>query len=115
MFAVSSDEVASIVGRSSEAARQLASRARRRVQGASAVLKASVMEQRRVVDAFLDALRRGVLEGLVAVLDPDIVVRVDEAAASLLRVDATNDEISQAGRKSFRRDAPAPAYARPQK
>jgi len=115
MFAVSSDEVASIVGRSSEAPTQLASRARRRVQGASAVLKASVMEQRRVVDAFLDALRRGVFEGLVAVLDPDIVVRVDEAAASLLRVDATNDEISQAGRKSFRRDAPAPAYARPQK
>ena len=74
MFAVSFDEVASIVGRSPEAARQLASRARRRIQGAPA-------EQRRVVDAFLDALRRGDFEGLVAVLDPDIVVRVDEAAA----------------------------------
>jgi len=70
MFAVSFDEVASIVGRSPEAARQLASRARRRIQGAPAVPNAS-----------LDALRRGDFEGLVAVLDPDIVVRVDEAAA----------------------------------
>ena len=81
MFAVSFDEVASIVGRSPEAARQLASQARRRIQGAPAVPNASLMEQRRVVDAFLDALRRGDFEGLVAVLDPDIVVRVDEAAA----------------------------------
>jgi RNA polymerase sigma factor (sigma-70 family) len=81
MFAVSFDEIASIVGRSPEAARQLASRARRRVQGAPAVPKASLVEQRRVVDAFLDALRRGDFEGLVAVLDPDIVARVDEAAA----------------------------------
>ncbi len=81
MFAVSFDEIASIVGRSPEAARQLASRARRRIQGAPAVPKASLREQRRVVDAFLDALRRGDFEGLVAVLDPDIVVRVDEAAA----------------------------------
>lgn len=81
MFAVSFDEIASIVGRSPDAARQLASRARRRVQGAPSVPKASLMEQRRVVDAFLDALHRGDFEGLVAVLDPDIVVRIDEAAA----------------------------------
>jgi RNA polymerase sigma factor (sigma-70 family) len=81
MFAVSFDEIASILGRSPEAARQLASRARRRVQGAPAVPKASLMEQRRVVDAFLDALRRGDFEGLVAVLDPEIVVRIDDAAA----------------------------------
>ena len=81
MFALPFDEVASIVGRSPEAARQLASRARRRVQGGAAVPQANVMEQRRVVDAFLDALRRGDFEGLVAVLDPDVVVRVDEAAA----------------------------------
>ena len=82
MFAVSFDEIASIVGRSPDAARQLASRARRRVQGGSAVAKTSLMEQRRVVDAFLDALRRGDFEGLVAVLDPDVVVTVDAAAAS---------------------------------
>lgn len=81
MFAVSFDEIASIVGRSPEAARQLASRARRRVQGAQSVPKASLMEQRRIVDAFLDAVRRGDVEGLVAVLDPDVVVRIDEAAA----------------------------------
>jgi RNA polymerase sigma-70 factor (ECF subfamily) len=82
MFAVSFDEIASIVGRSPEAARQLASRARRRVQGAPAVPKSSRMEQRRVVDAFLDALHRGDFEGPIAVLDPDIVVTVDAAAAS---------------------------------
>src|SRR5215470_10815142 len=81
MFAVSFNEIASIVGRSPEAVRQLASRARRRIQGAPAIPKTSLMEQRRVVDAFLDALRRGDFEGLVAVLDPDIVVRIDEAAA----------------------------------
>jgi len=81
MFAVSFDEIASIVGRSPEAARQLASRARRRIQGVPTVPKASLSEQRRVVDAFIDALRRGDFEGLVAVLDPGIVVRVDEAAA----------------------------------
>lgn len=81
MFAVSFDEIASIVGRSTEATRQLASRARRRVQGAPTVPNTSLMEQRRVVDAFLSALRRGDFEGLVAVLDPNVVVRIDEAAA----------------------------------
>ena len=81
MFAVSFDEIASIVGRSPEAARQLASRARRRVQGAPAVPKSSLMEQRRIVDAFLDALHRGDFEGLVSVLDPEVVVRIDEVAA----------------------------------
>jgi RNA polymerase sigma factor (sigma-70 family) len=80
MFAVSFDEIASIVGRSPEAARQLASRARRRVQGAPAVPNTSLMEQRRVVDTFLDALRRGDFEALVSVLDPDVVVRIDAAA-----------------------------------
>jgi len=81
MFAVSFDEIASILGRTPEAARQLASRARRRVQGAPAVPKASLSEQRQVADAFLAALRSGDFEGLIAVLDPDVVVRIDEAAA----------------------------------
>lgn len=80
MFAVSFGEIASILGRSPVAARQLASRGRRRVQGAPPIPRASLREQRRVVDAFLDALRRGDFEGLVALLDPDIVVRIDEAA-----------------------------------
>jgi RNA polymerase sigma-70 factor, ECF subfamily len=81
MFAVSFHEIASILGCSPEAARQLASRARRRVQGAPAVPKASLTEQRQVADAFLAAIRAGDFEGLIAVLDPDVVVRIDEAAA----------------------------------
>lgn len=80
MFAVSFDEIASILGRSPEASRQLASRARRRVQGSPAVPQVSLAEQRQVVDAFLTALRTGDFEGLVAVLDPDVVVKLDEAA-----------------------------------
>jgi RNA polymerase sigma factor (sigma-70 family) len=81
MFAISFDEIASILGRSPEAARQLASRARRRVQGAPAVPTASLTEQRQVADAFLAAVRAGDIEGLIAVLDPEVVVRIDEAAA----------------------------------
>jgi RNA polymerase sigma-70 factor (ECF subfamily) len=81
MFAVSFDEIASIVGRSPTAARQLASRARRRVHGAARVSGSDLSEQREVVDAFLTALRGGDFEGLIAVLDPDVVVRADSAAA----------------------------------
>jgi RNA polymerase sigma-70 factor, ECF subfamily len=79
MFAVPFDEIASIVGRSETAARQLASRARRRVQG-PAISTADLTSQRRVVDAFLTALRAGDFEGLLAVLDPDVVVRAETAA-----------------------------------
>ncbi|HEV8040594.1 MAG TPA: sigma-70 family RNA polymerase sigma factor [Bryobacteraceae bacterium] len=81
MFDVSFNEIASIVGRSPAAARQLASRARRRVQGAGTPSQADLHRQRRVVDAFLSALRGGDFEGLIAVLDPDVVVRIDEIAA----------------------------------
>src|SRR5437867_427855 len=81
MFAVSFEEIATIVGRSPTAARQLASRARRRVQGASSVPDADRTQKREVVDAFLAALRGGDFEGLLTVLDPDVVVRVDEAGA----------------------------------
>jgi RNA polymerase sigma-70 factor (ECF subfamily) len=81
MFDVSFDEIASIVGRSPTAARQLASRARRRVQGAGTPSQADVNRQRPVVDAFLAALRAGDFEGLMAVLDPEVVVRIDETAA----------------------------------
>jgi len=76
MFAVPYDEIAPIVGRSPDAARQLASRARRQVQGA-AVPDAEPARQREVVDAFYAAARRGDLQGLVAVLAPDVVLRVD--------------------------------------
>jgi RNA polymerase sigma-70 factor (ECF subfamily) len=77
MFDVSFDEIADIVGRSPEAARQLASRARRRVRGTETIPEAGFMRQREVVGAFLTALRAGDFEGLVAVLDPDVVVRID--------------------------------------
>lgn len=80
LFDLSFDEIASILGRSPEAARQLASRARRRVRGAEAP-GISLKQQRVVVDAFLSALRSGDLEGLVAVLDPELEVHADAAAA----------------------------------
>jgi RNA polymerase sigma factor (sigma-70 family) len=76
MFAVPFDEIAPIVGRSPTATRQLASRARRRVQGA-AVPDTDLAGQREVVDAFFAAARDGDFEALVAVLDPDIVLRSD--------------------------------------
>ena len=80
MFAVPFDEIAHIVGRSPDAARQLASRARRRVQGSAATGDANLPQHREVVQAFLAALRAGDFEGLLAVLDPNVVVRLDEGA-----------------------------------
>jgi RNA polymerase sigma factor (sigma-70 family) len=76
MFAVPFEEIAPIVGRSAEAARQLASRARRRVRGGAAP-DPDLVGQRKVVEAFVAALRAGDFEGLLAVLDPDLVVRAD--------------------------------------
>jgi RNA polymerase sigma factor (sigma-70 family) len=80
MFVVPFEEIAPIVGRSPAAARQLASRARRRVRGA-AVPDADLARQRVVVDAFFAAARGGDFDALVAVLDPDVVLRVDRSAA----------------------------------
>ena len=77
MFAVPFDEIAPIVDRSPEAARQLASRARRRVRAENTVPDADLDTQREVVDAFLAAARDGDFEALVAVLDPDVVLRAD--------------------------------------
>lgn len=83
MFAVPFEEIATIVGRSPEAARQLASRARRRVQGThKASPAADLKQQREVVDAFLAALRAGDFEALVRLLDPDMVFRVDATAGA---------------------------------
>jgi RNA polymerase sigma factor (sigma-70 family) len=82
MFGVPFDEIAPIVGRSPTAARQLASRARRRVQGAAPAPDADLAEQREVVEAFLAASRDGDFDGLVAVLDPDVVLRADQPGAS---------------------------------
>ena len=81
MFAVPFEEIAPIVGRSAEATRQLASRARRRVRGGGAP-DPDLVRQREVVEAFIAALRAGDFEGLLAVLDPDLVVRADMAAGA---------------------------------
>jgi RNA polymerase sigma factor (sigma-70 family) len=77
IFAMPFDEIAPIIDRSPAAARQLASRARRRVQGQTTVPDADLDTQRKVVDAFLAAARDGDFEALLEVLDPDVVLRVD--------------------------------------
>jgi RNA polymerase sigma-70 factor, ECF subfamily len=77
MFGVPFDEIAPIVDRSPEATRQLASRARRRVQGERTAPDADLDRQREVVEAFLAAAREGDFDALVAVLDPDVVLRAD--------------------------------------
>jgi RNA polymerase sigma-70 factor (ECF subfamily) len=80
VFGLTFDEIAPIVDRSPVATRQLASRARRRVQGSAPSSDRDLRQQRRVVDAFLAAVRDGNFEQLVAVLDPDIVLRADGGA-----------------------------------
>jgi RNA polymerase sigma factor (sigma-70 family) len=79
MFDLPFDEIASIIGRTPTAARQLASRARRRIRGGK-VSGATLPQQRRVVDAFLAALRSGDFEALIAVLDPDVRIHSDQVS-----------------------------------
>jgi len=79
-FAMPFDEIAPIVGRTPAAARQLASRARRRIRGSARVPNADLARQRKVVNAFIAASRSGDMEALLAVLDPEIVLRVDATA-----------------------------------
>jgi RNA polymerase sigma-70 factor (ECF subfamily) len=83
MFAVPFEEIASITGCSEVAARQLASRARRRVQGAAPIPDVDLKRQRRVVDAFLAAVRGGDFEALLEALDPDVVLRSDHIPGGL--------------------------------
>jgi RNA polymerase sigma-70 factor (ECF subfamily) len=82
MFAVPFDEIAPIIDRTPVAARQLASRARRRVRGAATGTTGDLERQREVVQAFLAASREGDFEALLRVLDPDVVLRVDRGAAA---------------------------------
>jgi RNA polymerase sigma-70 factor (ECF subfamily) len=96
LFAVPYDVIAPIVGRSPTTTRQLASRARRRVRGAATTPDADLTRQREVVNAFLAASRAGDFDALLAVLDPDVVLRADHAAV-------------QAGASSEVRSAPAVA------
>jgi RNA polymerase sigma-70 factor, ECF subfamily len=87
MFAVPFDEIASILGRSPAAAKQLASRARRRVRGAASDddIETDLARQRAVVDAFLAASRDGDFDALLALLDPDVVLRADSAVVKRRR------------------------------
>lgn len=85
MFALPFEDIAPIVNRTPTAARQLASRARRRVQGSAAVPDADLHRQREVVDAFMAASRSGDFAALVAVLDPDVVLRTATAGTGLIR------------------------------
>jgi len=82
LFGSSFDEIAEVIGRTPEATRQLASRARRRVQGAPPTPSAELTQQRKIIDRFLAALRAADFDALVAVLDPDVAVHVDDASAT---------------------------------
>jgi RNA polymerase sigma-70 factor, ECF subfamily len=111
MFAIPFDEIAPIVGRSPAAARQLASRVRRRVRGAAPAPDADLAEQRRVVDAFLAAARGGDFDALVALLDPEVTLRVD---AGVLRPGASRELHGRAAvADQVRTFAALAAYARP--
>src|SRR5579863_10154746 len=83
MFAVPFDDIAPIVGRSPAAARQLASRARRRIQGVAPDLGTDLTRQRAIADAFLAAARSGDFDALLEALDPDVVVRSNGAEISV--------------------------------
>lgn len=112
MFAVPYEEIASMLDRSPVAARQLASRARRRVQGRAPVPDPDLGRQRQVVDAFFAAARDGDFDGLVAVLDPDVVLRADGGDAPtrptvMLRGARAVAENSSAARKLARFIRPA--------
>jgi RNA polymerase sigma factor (sigma-70 family) len=103
MFAVPFEEIATILERSPEAARQLASRARRRVRGAAPAADADLRAQRAVVEAFLAASRDGDFDALVAVLDPDVVLRADGGAAPGLSHRAKGAETVAGRALMFRR------------
>lgn len=108
IFALPFEEIAPIVGRSQAAARKLASRARRRVQGVNKVPDADLTRQRELVDAFLAASRAGNFDALLGVLDPDVVLRDDREAVSagaIREVRGAEAVAKQAGRAQAARPA----------
>jgi len=109
MFGMPFAEIGPIVGRSTTAARQLASRARRRVRGTAAVPDPDLARQRQVVDAFLAASREGDFEALISVLDEDVVLRADYGEAGASRLIRGARAVA-GGALSFSRFAP---FARP--
>src|SRR4051794_20686548 len=104
MFAVPFDDIAPIVDRSPAATRQLASRARRRGRGAMPEPDADLSEQRAIVDAFVAAARDGDFEALIAVLDPDVVIRVDRGT---IKLETRGAEAVARQAITFRRLAPS--------
>jgi RNA polymerase sigma-70 factor (ECF subfamily) len=112
MFAVPFSEIAPIVGTTPTAARQLASRARRRVRGSAPAEDADLGQQRELVDAFLAASREGDFEGLLAVLDPDVVFRIDAGGVGpRAREPVTGAEA--VARQVLARGRPFARFARP--
>lgn len=109
MFAVPFDEIGTVVGRSSNAAKQLASRARHKVQGSSPAADADPTRQREVVDAFLAASRNGDFDALVALLDPDVVLDADSAAVGMGSPEEVRGATAVAGTFSGRALAAQPA------
>ena len=105
MFAVPFDEIGSIVDRSPDAARQLASRARRRVRGASPDPDADPGAEREVVDAFLAAARDGDFARLLEVLDPDVILRADDGTGALEIVQGAQVVATRANTFGIRRVA----------
>jgi RNA polymerase sigma factor (sigma-70 family) len=109
MFGVSFEEIAPIVERTPTTARQLASRARRRVRGATPVSEPDLARQREVVDAFLAASRAGDFEALVAVLDPDVVFNADTRTGDRMPIQGAE----AVARQILARGAPLAPFARP--
>jgi RNA polymerase sigma factor (sigma-70 family) len=114
MFALPFEEIAPIVGRTPVATRQLASRARRRVQGATPDPDADLTGQRALVDAFLAASRAGDFDALVAVLDPDVVFRIDRGRLpAAAREPAVVRGAAEVARTALTRGAQFARFARP--
>ena len=104
MFSVPFDKIGAILDRSPEAARQLASRGRRRIRGADTTPDADAAAQQEVVEAFLAAARDGDFDALVAVLDPDIVERVDTGSGTIVEVRGAENVARRAMAAASRRD-----------
>ncbi|MEU5913979.1 sigma-70 family RNA polymerase sigma factor [Micromonospora sp. NPDC047527] len=110
MFAVSFEEIATVVDRTPSAVRQIASRARRRVHQDGTVREADPARQRRVVEAFLAASREGRFDDLVSLLDPHVVMRADSVASALGPAGETRGSAAIADFFSGRAEAAVPAY-----
>jgi hypothetical protein len=109
VFALTYEEIAPIVGRTQEATRQLASRARRRLKGMDTVKDADIARQRKAVDAFLAASRTGDFEALLSVLDPDVVLRDDRDTETTGVFKVLRGARNVAGQLSGRAQAARPA------